>query len=463
MEYSFLKTRSPFAHFAQKLLCSSAALSMSLLAGIAPETALAQIDPGRQSNPPFEIIYAGRQAAARKTSRSVATSTSAQDSVNAAQKAPPVSRRDAAKANVRGTSPLAESVVADIDVKTLRLVAQSRDAWQRGLMDNASYAAWLDIATTTQLKIARHQNDAERVIRTLKIQATVWDEATKRLADFNQPASSGWQADLQHAQLMSLRARLQHSVALGHPLTDQDMRVYNRLAARHLDQRREDFHAGEGSAASVLAAARLVDEQLAVPKADETDPSGSSAVAVPVFEMRNTAALRQALDEIHRPVFLATYPDAVAFRDHAEDQAEIRRATQLVAHLATSSERRNSVHFLNQLDQNAEAILAVQWERFQSGTATPGGMVRQWWLHDSLASTVDAEGTTARTFQEAQKQRLAQIRNAVTSLRDRRGRNSADVAAAEVLWTVEQLNLQPLSRTGRMTPSPAHQRRESHP
>lgn len=312
-------------------------------------------------------------------------------------------------------------------------------------MDNATYAAWLDIATTTQLNVAKYQDDPERTIRALKNQAAVWDEATKRLADFNQPASSGWQADLLHAQLMSLRARLQYSVALGRPLTDQDMRVYHGLAARHLDQRREDFHAGEGSAAAVLTAARLVDEQLVVPKADQTETSDSSAVTVPVFEVRNTTALRKALDEIHRPVFLATYPDAVAFRDHAEDQAEIRRATQLVAHLETSSERRNSVHFLNRLDQNAEAILAVQWERFQSGTATPGGMVRQWWLHDSLASTINAEGTTSRTFQEAQKQRLAQIRNAATSLRDRRGRNSADVAAAEVLWTVEQLNLRPLT------------------
>lgn len=421
------------------------ALSLSLLASLVSETALAQVDPGRQSNPPFEIIYAGRQAAASKPSQPVADSASAQDRVNADQKTAPFSKRDAAKANERGASRLDESVIAEIDAKTSRLVAQSRDAWQRGLMDNASYAAWLDIATTTQLKVARRQDDPERAIRTLKNQAAIWDEAAKRLADFDQPASRGWQADLLHAKVMSVRARLQYSVAMGRPLTDQDVRVYNRLAARHLDQRREDFHAGEGSAAAVLSAARLVDEQLVVPEADKTESPGSPAVAVPVFEVRNTTALRQALDEIHRPVFLATWPDAVTFRDHAEDQAEILRATQLVGYLETSSDRRDSTLFLKQLDQNAEAILAVQWERFQSGTATPGGMVRQWWLHESLASTANADAATNRTFAEAQKSRLAQIRNTATLLRDRRGRNSADIAAAEVLWSVEQLNLRPLT------------------
>lgn len=423
---------------------------LSLMTGILPESVHGQIEPGRQANPPFEIIYAGRSADSDKSPSTVTESASGQSPAVADQKNYRTTNHPATAARKNKAARLADSTVAEIDAKTSRLITESRDSWRRGLMDNSSYAAWLDIATTAQLRLAQRQGDSERAVRTLRQQTAIWDEAAARLAEFNEPGSSGWLADLLHSQVMALRSKLQYSVALGNALHDQDVQAYYQLAARHLDQRRQDFRLGEGSAADLLSAARLVDEQLAIPVENDSDEPDASAVTVPVFELRGTTALRQSLEEVHRPVFLATYPVAVSFRDHAEDRAEIERAAQVIGYLETSSDHRNPAEFLDQLNQNAETMMTLQLQRIQVGTATPGGMLRQWWLHESMASMATSRTEANQEFHQSQIQRLFQIREAASSLRDRRGRNAADVAAAEVLWAVQQLDHQPAAnRTAR--------------
>jgi hypothetical protein len=115
-----------------------------------------------------------------------------------------------------------------------------------------------------------------------------------------------------------------------------------------------------------------------------------------------------------------------------------------VRFLETPADDRDSKSFLTQLDQNAEETSARQFARHRLGTATAGGMLQRWWMHESLAESVTEEVRDS-TFQESQTGRLRQIHQLAVSMRDRRGRNSADVIAAETLWAFRQLKLEPVA------------------
>lgn len=339
---------------------------------------------------------------------------------------------------------LADRTVTHLDRLTDQLVSQSRNAWLRGLVDQASYAAWLDVASTTQLRVATQQGDDRRTLQILGEQVALWTEAAAQLEAFNQPAAQGWQADLAHSEVMVLRAKLRYSVATGNPLHSNDQWAYQQLAARHLDARLQDFQTGTGTAASVLAAARMVDERLVLPKAEDTSGNQSSAIKLGSFQVDQPVALRGALQEILRPVHLETYPRAIAIRDLAEDRSAISLAATYSDCICTPEADRNSERFLTQLDRHAGHVAARQFARFQTGTATPGGMLREWWLQESMTGSLTADLRDSE-FATAQTRRLEGIHQFATSISDLRGRNSADVAAAEVLLAVQRYKVEPLA------------------
>lgn len=341
-------------------------------------------------------------------------------------------------------APLSKRTLSQIDRLTTRLVSQSRNAWLRGLMDQASYAAWLDVAATSQLQVATYQGDRDRALTVLREQVSLWTEAANQLEAFNQPAAQGWEADLSHSRVMALRAELRFSSAAGRKLTSYDQQAYSQLAAQHLDLRLQDFREGTGTAAAVLAAAKMVDEQIVVPQPASESTGSSAAFAVPTFQVNRPSAIRAALAEIHRPVHLETYPSAISTRDLAEDRRAVQRASTFAAFTAASEDARDSVRFLENLDQHAELIAANQFARYQTGTATPGGMLREWWSHETIAGTVD-EDLSDSAFSTAQTRRLQAIHQVAVSTTDLRGRTAADVAAADMLVAMRQLDLRPAS------------------
>jgi len=340
--------------------------------------------------------------------------------------------------------PLPARTVSRLDHQATRLVSQSREAWLRGLMDQASYAAWLDIAVTIQLRVAKHQGDHSRVLNILRGQVTLWIEASDQLEAFNQPSARGWQADVAHSRVMVLRAKLQYSVAAGRAVTSYDRQVYQQVAAQHLNTRLQDFQTGTGTAVSVLAAARMVDEQLVSPVQASGSAGGVQDVSVATFQVDRPVAIRAALAEIRRPSHLATYPQAIGTRDFDEDRAAVRLASSFAAYVDTRSENRNPERFLTQLDQQAAATTALQFARYETGTATLGGMLREWWLQESIGGPL-VETVSDSVFSSAQSRRLQGIHQVAMSLQDFRGRNAADVSAAEMLLAVRQLDLTSLS------------------
>ncbi len=348
-------------------------------------------------------------------------------------------------------APLSKRTLSQIDQLTTRLVSQSRDAWLRGLMDQASYAAWLNVASTTQLQIASHQGDRNRAMLVLQEQVALWAEAASELESFNQPGAEGWEADLSHSRVMALRAELRYSVAAGRKLTNDDQQAYAQLAAQHLDLRLHDFQTGTGTAAAVLAAATMVDEQIVVSQ-QASEPSGSNATfVVPDFRVDRPSAIRAALAEIRRPVHLETYPFAISTRDLAEDRQAVRRAASFAAFAGAPADVRASGAFLTDLEQHAEEIAAQQFARLQTGTATPGGMLRDWWQQESIATGLQEE-LSETAFYTGQTQRLLAIHQVAAATTDLRGRNAADVAAAEMLVAVRQLDLKPVSSKKKPVP-----------
>ncbi len=352
---------------------------------------------------------------------------------------------------VKKPAPLSTRTLSQLDQLTTRLVSQSRDAWLRGLMDQASYAAWLDVASTTQLRIAAHQGDRNRALLALQEQVALWTEAASELEAFNQPASRGWEADLSHSRVMAFRAELRYSIAAGRQLTIYDQQAYAQLAARHLDLRLQDFRTGTGTAASVLAAATMVDEQVVVPQQASESSGFSADFAVPDFRVDRPSAMRAALAEIRRPVHLETYPIAISTRDLAEDRQAVRHAATFAAFAGTPSDVRATKNFLTELEQQAEEISARQFARLQTGTATPGGMLREWWQQESIAAGLQ-EDLSETAFHAGQTQRLQAIHQAAAATTDLRGRNAADVAAVEMLVAVRQLDLKPASGEKKTAP-----------
>lgn len=348
-------------------------------------------------------------------------------------------------------APLSTRTLSQIDQLTNQLVSQSRDAWLRGLMDQASYAAWLDVASTTQLRIAAHQGDRNRALLVLREQVALWTEAASELEAFNQPAARGWEADLSHSRVMALRAELRYSIAAGRQLTIDDQQAYAQLAARHLDLRLQEFRTGTGTAASVLAAATMVDEQVVVPQQASESAGSSVDFAVPDFRVDRPSAIRAALAEIRRPAHLETYPIAISTRDLAEDRQAVRYAATFAAFAGTPSDVRASEAFLTDLEQHAEEISARQFARLQTGTATPGGMLRDWWQQESIAAGLQEE-LSETAFYTGQTQRLQAIHQVAAATTDLRGRNAADVTAAEMLVAVRQLDLKPASAGKKTAP-----------
>ncbi|MFT5323948.1 MAG: hypothetical protein ACI8P0_001803 [Planctomycetaceae bacterium] len=346
--------------------------------------------------------------------------------------------------DAKESPPLSKRALSQIDRLTTQLVSQSRDAWMRGLMDQASYAAWLDVAATAQLRIAAHQGDRDRALIVLREQIALWTEAANQLEAFNQPAARGWEADLSHSRMMAVRAELRYRSAAGRKLTSYDKQAYSQLAAQHLDLRLQDFRTGTGTAAALLAAAKMVDEQIVAPQPASESAGSSAAFAVPTFQVDRPSAIRAALVEIQRPVHLETYPFAISTRDLAEDRRAVQRASTFAAFAAAPEDARDSDRFLSDVDQHAESIAANQFAGYQTGTATPGGMLREWWSQETIAGTLDQDLSDS-AFSTAQTRRLQAIHQVAVSTSDLRGRNAADVAAAEMLVAVRQLDLRPPS------------------
>lgn len=406
---------------------------------------------GRKSSPPKDATPpATNDPVGSKTNKPVII-TEKPVLVVAALPDPDVVTDETVSADANQPGPLSKQALSQIDRLTTQLVSQSRNAWLRGLMDQASYAAWLDVAATSQLQVAAYQGDRDRALIVLREQVALWTEAANQLEAFDQPAARGWEADLSHSRMMALRAELRYGSAAGRKLTSYDLRAYSQLAAKHLDLRLQDFREGTGTAASVLAAARMVDEQIVVPEQANGPPGSGETVAVPTFQVDRPSTIRAALAEIQRPVHLETYPFAISTRDLAEDRRAVQRAATFAAFTASPADSRDSARFLAELDQHSESIAANQFTRYQTGTETPGRMLREWWLQDTIAGTLDQDLSDS-AFSAAQTRRLQAIHQVAVSMSDLRGRNAADVAAAEMLVAMRQLDLRP--RTVQKTDAP---------
>lgn len=388
--------------------------------------------------PPVNITYGGKRPATEE-----AQPASVPSMPNAPQNPAQGIFGADANSNRETVTPLPPADVTRMERLTSRLVAQSRDAWLRGLLDQASYAAWLDVASNTQLRIAQHQEDNRGTVRILREQVNLWNEATTQLEQFDQPASHGWKADLSHARVMALRAKFRYSVATtGRDIGPLDQRAYETLAREHFELRRLEFLSRRGTAADFLMAARMADEQFVMPD-QKSSVEYPQTVPLSSFQIDQPITLRRSISEVQEPVYLLAFPVVIEANDPFADIVATERAIQFAQFLETPAENREPQQLLRLLGQNAEEVAVEQFARYEIGTATPGQMLQQWWQFESLADTLTDEAADS-AFADAQTQRLEQIHERAVSIQDLRGRNAADVTAVQTLWEVRQLKLQSL-------------------
>lgn len=428
-------------------VCRVSACGLALVVGASPAAVSAQVELGRPKTPPFEIIYGGRGAPSVRNQEEAATTDSGR-TLSTRSNAVIRSRNDSSPLlSASGTasakfSQEKQAKLSQIEQHAVRLISQSRDAWQRGLLDQASFAAWLDIAATAQLHVAQNRRDRARISQTFREQMSLWSEATLLLQNLGQPAARGLQADLVHARVMALRAEFQYRLSSGDSLSRQDQQGYEELANEHYNLRRQDYGQGLAAAQDVLAAARLLDEKLIMPERNESDDAGAAAVAT--FQMGRPVALRAAIEEMQRPGDRIPFPLADSVTRSPAEQTTLQNTASVVRFLEQPAGSRDAEAFLTQLDRDAQQITELQLSRYSAGTETSGSMLQSWWLHNVLAGNVLAgsvkQDEVKSVFQENQLQRLRQIRQIALETRDLRGRNAADVTASETLWAVRQLD-----------------------
>lgn len=408
--------------------CRVLVIASVVLAAASPAAMSAQIQIERPTKSPFEISNGSNGPASVTHLGKSANTDTEQDNAKVDVGAAAITRRP----NTLSAS--ASRDLMRINQQAMRLIMVSRDAWQRGLLDQASYAAWLDIASTARINVALRRQDRSSIRQAYREQVSLWNEAASRLQALGQPAATGLQADISHANMMALRANFQARVASGESLSRQDKAAYDSLGAQHYRLRLQDFDCGLTNTASVLSAARLIDEKLITPEPKESDDD--STIRIASFQIERPVALQAAVEELHRTRTRASSPLTVSLT--ASDKVALQRATSVMRFLDEPTDDRNDGAFLEQLGRDAQTTSGQQLANRRSRTATAGGMLRSWWQYESLAGMATQEDSRT-SFQESQELRLQQIRQFALATRDLRGRNSADVAAAETIWAIRQL------------------------
>lgn len=412
-------------------LRQSAALPVAIVTFflVTPDGAQAQIQIGRETPPPFEIIYGGKK--------------SDSDASRTAPKQLPATGTAAASRSPQSTSASASGRSSrsrqrtDLNRSADRLIEQSYDAWSRGLMDQSSFATWIEIATTARIRSATRRNDTASLTRALADQSALWSRAVARLEQLQQPASGSWEADLAHSKLMAWRSYLLQSSVSDVQLSARDTQIHTALADAHLALRLRDYRDGLATAHEVINAAIQSDQVLSRSLSDEGTDS-ASRIALPRFRTTESRTLNTVLRDLEALPYLDHVPLAISLKD-VKGHSFLRVASGIANISGIDSDDSSMRAATGQLNRDADEILNAQLTRFQTGTGTPAQMIQTWWLLNSSVAQLP-ENSAREEFTRNHQNRLEQIHQVALSTTDTRGRNAADITAAQTLLAVSELN-----------------------
>lgn len=298
-----------------------------------------------------------------------------------------------------------------------RLIAQSRDSFDRGLVPLVDHLDQFTLATGLNLRFASLQKNRETQLEWHRLQVRNLEGVTTQLERFQQPASAGWAADvlLARLSLAQSQARLAAFEERTNAATTAQRTIID-LARQHWDKRLDDASIGHATPMQLWRAAGLVfssenrpleaDRNFLIQAIQATDRWNLAGSGIGREDLRDAFRF-----ELARVDLMSAKPGTESFNVQAE-RAE------------TSAKK-----------------LFDAISQFQSkGTASLYDLASVWRQRQEMHSYI--EEIRPEPVPSAWKQRrsndLSQLTRLASQTADRRGRAAADVSYVELLALAEK-------------------------
>lgn len=323
----------------------------------------------------------------------------------------------AAKAQDNKAVTIAPQVWQETRTTSRRLLDQSRDSFERGLMPLADHLDQLAVATNLSMRLAgaTQQREVQRETQARLVRQL--EGVAAQLERFQQPASIGWESDVLLAKFSLADAQARLAALDAKPeLTASIQQRAAEFARQHWAKRLDDSGIGHASPLQIWRATSLLNSA-------EGRPAGT-----------NRENLRQAIDATDRWNFL----------DAGIGRNDLRQAFQYELARMDLRESKPGTEVFAASAQRAESLLVKLHEttmQYQSqGTASLYDVATTWRerseLHSHLQSA--SEDFVPKTWQQRRTADFRSLQRIATNTTDRRGRNAADTTYVELLALAEQ-------------------------
>lgn len=307
-----------------------------------------------------------------------------------------------------------------------------RDSFERGLMPLEDYSDLTQAALEIRLSVAGLQNDRGARVAALVNHADLMRSAARQLREFNQPASTGWEADTAYAELLSANADLRVAAARGD--RDSYKAAVSRsqtLAEAHYDLREADFDQGLASLPSLARAASYLTTDVGV--------AADNRAGQPAEPTKFSEYIAKLEDVVEQTKTFSELEAGVGREDRLHQaQFELAKASGQLA--LQKKDKRTAAESFDQAIDASKAWFDSQLKFFETGTSSLRDVTQAWWSRAELSDLTQRAGlrADAATLAETQSE-LVGLQKLVASTEDRQGRIAADVAYVKSLETLQGL------------------------
>lgn len=311
---------------------------------------------------------------------------------------------------------ISQKSLKDVRESSQRLIAQSRDSFNRGLVPLVDHLDQFTLASGLNLRLAALQKNRESQLEWHRLQVRNLEGVTTQLERFQQPASAGWAADVLLARLSVAQSQARLAAFEGRTnAATAAQRTIIDLARQHWDKRLDDASIGHATPMLLWRAAGLVFSSENRPLEADRNFLTQAIQATDRWNLAGSGIGREDLRD--------------AFR------FELARVDLMAAKPGTES--------FNQQAERAEASAEKLFDTislFQSkGTASLYDLASVWRQRQDLHAYI--EEIRPEPIPAAWKQRrsndLSQLTRLASHTTDRRGRAAADVSYVELLALAE--------------------------
>ena len=313
--------------------------------------------------------------------------------------------------------------------ETLKL---GRDSFERGLMPLEDYADLTEAALEIRLSVAGLQNDRAARVAALVNHADLMRSAARQHREFNQPASTGWEADTAYAELLSANADLRVAAARGD--RDSYMTAVSRsqkMAEAHYDLRSDDFDQGLASLPSLARAASYLTTEVGV--------AADNRAGEPNEPTKFSEYIAKLEEVVEQTKTFADLEAGIGREDRLHQaQFELAKAEGRLA-LQQKDKRAATSAFNRAIDASKEWYDS-QVKFYETGTASLRDVTQAWWGRAELSDLTERAGLRPDAATRAETDaELGSLKKLVADKEDREGRIAADVAYVKSLESLQGL------------------------